>query len=54
MTTINKTIKSPTAPKSTKVLWDNGTDTYYNIIEDGNISLDTTKKSLLERIEALE
>lgn len=26
MTTINKIIKSPTAPKSTQVLWDNGTD----------------------------
>lgn len=30
MTTINKTIKSPTAPKSTKVLWDNGTDLMIN------------------------
>lgn len=31
-----------------------GVDTYYNIAEDGSISVDTTKKSLMERVVALE
>lgn len=31
-----------------------GVDTYYNIAEDGSITLDTSKKSLIERIENLE
>lgn len=31
-----------------------GVDTYYNIAEDGSITLDTSKKSLMERVEALE
>lgn len=31
-----------------------GVDTYYTIAEDGSITVDTSKKSLLERVEQLE
>ena len=54
MTTINKTIKSPTAPKSTKVLWDNGTDLMINRNGKWEKVNKPMSAEMTERIEALE